>query len=779
MEADAASELAGVEYVTPDRVRKFQRPPNPNSSDQQGVQAANYGQWTPWGIERIGARNVAQAVPESAQANITVAVLDSGIDYSHPDLDGNVKWGANFSNGAMKYGLSMAGDNQGHGTAVAGLIAAEDNSQGIVGVAPHTELYSIKILNQNNYGYYSWWIQGIDAALRGPDRTLGTSDDADILSMSVGGQSNSYLLEDTIESASEHAIIVASASNRGDGDPATNEVGYPAKYPETIAVAATNRSDSTTMWSSEGAEVTISAPGNSLSTTARGEGIQYFSGTSAAAPIVSGTLALLMAEDRSSDATDYTNAELRTILRETAVDIDEKGVDNTAGYGLIQAEAAMDRISPETASLALRPQNKTVRNESTTTYEVVLSNATGGLGGFEALTVSINDTRTAKLTGVTPNETLPEMTSERSPDGSTLQFSLPAEGTRIEGSSFVLGTINVTPTGAGTAALNLSSPGPILTTNGERYQLAPVQNGQLTVNPDDGARVSNVTVNTTAIAPNQSVAVMATINNSGELRDTVTVTYSIGTKVVGSQEVVVNAGQKRVISKTVQLSEPGTHEISVNNVNTTQVTVSEEETGRIEDVTIDPQVVTEQSQVNYTLTGTLKNISTRTSLSVTFPNHSVERATIEPNTVDSTQTVAVDNWRINGDKFIVDIVPSPNSTIQTLAITANVTAQTPRMNSETTTAVVIATTDSTGTTDQYSAPLSIHPDEETSPKDPIAQYDANNDSQIGSFEVLAAITDYRDNQLDSFTLLEILNHYKDNISVNSNSTATPQRKPPI
>lgn len=329
------------------RDKSFRISPRPTnisseSNDTASIAASGHSdQSVPWGVRRINGRLASESVPTQAQADINIAVLDTGIDYRHPDIDDNVAWGANFVGGVEEYGIRNADDDNGHGTMVAGLVAAEDNERGIVGVAPHAKIYSMKVLNRNNYGYYSWWIRGLDAAVKGPDKQLGTEDDADIISMSLGGDTSTEGLRNAIKSTSEHAIIVTAAMNRGDGDPTTNEVYYPAKYPETIAVAATNRNNQTTTFSSEGSEVEVAAPGKRISTLAKDGGTNSFTGTSASTPLVSGTLALMMAKNQSVSSNQYED-----ILRETAADIESSGVDNKAGHGLVQADTAIQRLDP-------------------------------------------------------------------------------------------------------------------------------------------------------------------------------------------------------------------------------------------------------------------------------------------------------------------------------------------------------------------------------------------------------------------------------------------------
>lgn len=378
-------------------------------------------QSTPWGIDRVGGPDAQQRVDDSAVAAVDVAVLDTGIDYQHPDLDDNVVWGANFSEGASERTLASAADNNGHGTSAAGIVAAEDNNQGVVGVAPTVDLYAIKVLNSSGIGYYSWWVNGIDAALKGPDGQMGTADDADVVSLSLGGASDARNLRSAVADASDHAVIVASAGNRGDGDPSTNEVGYPAKYGGAIAVAATDRNDETTTFSAEGTEVELAAPGSGQETTAAGGGLTYFGGTSAAAPHVAGAAALVIGQDLEDGSRDLSNAAVRQRLRDTATDIDAPGQDRTSGYGLVQADAALS--TGNVVPTADAGSDTSVTGGTTTTLDATGSADPDGDSLSYTWTqtagpsVSLGDASTA-----TPSFTAPSVTSE-----TTLTFEVTVE----------------------------------------------------------------------------------------------------------------------------------------------------------------------------------------------------------------------------------------------------------------------------------------------------------------------------------------------------------------
>ena len=293
-------------------------------------------QTTDWGVDAIGARSAATDIDESG---VTVAVIDTGVAASHTDLTGSVGWGVNTVGTGYTQGTDAAADGNGHGTHVAGIIAAQDNDQGTVGVAPQANLYAMKALADDGTGTLSDVIEAIDLSVKGPDDTVGTDDDADVLSLSLGTDTDSSALGDAIAGASAHATIVAAAGNTGDGDTTTNTVQYPAKYPETIAVAATADDGTTPSWSSEGDEVTLAAPGVDVVSTYPGNEYRSLSGTSMATPHVSGTAALYIAAETARTGTAPTGSEVRTALTGGALDIESTGVDTLSGAGLIQANA--------------------------------------------------------------------------------------------------------------------------------------------------------------------------------------------------------------------------------------------------------------------------------------------------------------------------------------------------------------------------------------------------------------------------------------------------------
>lgn len=286
-----------------------------------------------WGVERIGAGVVHYDEDGNKGAGVKVAIIDTGIDYDHQDLNDNFEeslLGYDFVNGDAD-----PMDDNGHGTHCAGIVAAEDNGVGVVGVAPEAELYAVKVLDADGSGYVSDVIAGIGWAVEN-----GT----DVISMSLSGRFSNIYLEEACDAAYEDGIVlVAAAGNfkapRGNGQYAETTVEYPAAYDSVIAISATDISDTIAWFSSGGSEVELAAPGKDIYSTVLDGEYAIHSGTSMACPHVAGTAALVIASDSS-----LTNVVVRQRLQETADDLvseDELDRDPLYGYGLVDAEEAV------------------------------------------------------------------------------------------------------------------------------------------------------------------------------------------------------------------------------------------------------------------------------------------------------------------------------------------------------------------------------------------------------------------------------------------------------
>jgi subtilisin len=278
-------------------------------------QPATMSETIPDGVSQIKAP---AAWDCSRGKGINVAVLDTGIDFNHPDLTPNYKGGISFVPGQPVM------DGNSHGTHCAGTIAAAINGAGVVGVAPATNLYAVKVLSNSGSGDWSWLIAGIDWCIKNKMR---------VLSMSMGGVPAPAALEAMCNAAfNKGLLLIAAAGNSG---PAPNSVIFPAKYQSVVAVSAISSSNATPDFSSRGPEVELCAPGVDVLSTIPGGGFGKKSGTSMACPHVSGSAALAWGGHRYAD-----NITIRRLLAWTADNLGVPGRDNFFGFGRVDADQA-------------------------------------------------------------------------------------------------------------------------------------------------------------------------------------------------------------------------------------------------------------------------------------------------------------------------------------------------------------------------------------------------------------------------------------------------------
>ncbi|MCL5070066.1 MAG: S8 family peptidase [Actinobacteria bacterium] len=284
----------------------------------------------PWGVDRIdaeivwgGTAGALNVTTGAAGAGVDIAVIDTGIYYNHVDLDDNYRGGYDFVNSDTD-----PVDDNGHGTHVAGIIAAEDNGVGVIGVAPKANLYALKVLDSSGSGYYSNIILALDWSV---------NNNIEIVNMSFGGSVSSRSLQKACDNAySSGVLLVAAAGNAGSA-----KILYPANYSSVIAVSATNQNDSLASFSNYGENIELSAPGVSIKSTFINDGYVTYSGTSMATPHVSGVAALVIAQGIA-----IGSASVRERLDNTAEDIGPAGKDIYFGFGIVDAEAATRTSTP-------------------------------------------------------------------------------------------------------------------------------------------------------------------------------------------------------------------------------------------------------------------------------------------------------------------------------------------------------------------------------------------------------------------------------------------------
>ncbi len=272
----------------------------------------------PWNISRVRAPETWNTADFGE--GVKVAIVDTGIA-RHPDL--------RIAGGVNTLGGKSFADDNGHGTHVAG-IAGATGSRKIYGVAPKVKLYAVKVLDATGSGFVSDIVEGIDWCLaRG----------IKIMNMSFGLNEDSQLLRDAVRRArSQDAVMVASAGNSGKQ---FKRIDAPARYPETIAVAATTRGNRVADFSSRGRGIEVAAPGvNILSTWLRGT-YRRLSGTSMSSPHVTGAAALLR-----SIRPGLSASKVSRVLKKTALPI--PGGVKAVGSGLLQVAPAAQLLNGTT-----------------------------------------------------------------------------------------------------------------------------------------------------------------------------------------------------------------------------------------------------------------------------------------------------------------------------------------------------------------------------------------------------------------------------------------------
>lgn len=260
-------------------------------------------------------------------AGVIVAVLDTGLDQTHPGLSGQIVAARDYTGSP-----SGSSDRQGHGTHCGGVIAEKADGLGLRGVAPGAKLWIGKVLSDRGSGLSSWIARGIREA---------TAAGVDVISMSLGGPQPDGETKAAIQDAYVKGVWVAcAAGNDGPGQSSS----YPGNYPEVACVAAVGQEITPASFSSRNAQVDIAAPGVSVLSTYPGGRYASLSGTSMATPYAAGVLALARSELKKRGLTIPKMDVVLRLLKSTARDISPAGVDIATGGGLIQPAAFIDAM---------------------------------------------------------------------------------------------------------------------------------------------------------------------------------------------------------------------------------------------------------------------------------------------------------------------------------------------------------------------------------------------------------------------------------------------------
>ena len=271
-----------------------------------------------WGMKAIQAQE-AWAVTTGSR-DVKVAVVDTGIDYNHPDLAGRVEKGFDFINNDED-----AMDDQMHGTHCAGTVAAGIGNGGVVGVAPNVSLLAVKVLSASGSGDYAGVANGI---------TYAADHGAQIISMSLGGGSTAQVLEDAVAYAQSKGVLVVAAMGNNNSE----RPSYPAACAGVMAVGSTTVAEKRSSFSNFGKHISVGAPGTDILSTLMGGGYKSISGTSMATPHVAGLAALVKSAFPEANA-----AELRSRIEKASDDLGAAGFDKEFGHGRINAFKAVSK----------------------------------------------------------------------------------------------------------------------------------------------------------------------------------------------------------------------------------------------------------------------------------------------------------------------------------------------------------------------------------------------------------------------------------------------------
>ncbi len=301
---------------------------------QKGVARYVPSDQTPWGVQTIYDNpDIASA---SGGLGAKVAVLDTGVNFNHPDLKGRLGQCKDFTNLRNPVVDNKCDDKNGHGTHVAGIIAADAgvDEKGIYGVAPETKLFAYKVCGANGSCYADDIAVGLQTAVK---------EGANVVNMSFGTDQDISLIRNAVNDAWLNGVLLVAAAGNEGPDP--DSIDYPGAYASVIAVGAINESLEVTNWSSRGINLTtklgviedrdieFAAPGESIESTWNNGGYAVSSGTSMASPFVAG----LAAKYWQSGAEDKLRARTtREFLWKLAKDISPTGEDNYSGFGLPQ-----------------------------------------------------------------------------------------------------------------------------------------------------------------------------------------------------------------------------------------------------------------------------------------------------------------------------------------------------------------------------------------------------------------------------------------------------------
>lgn len=280
--------------------------------ETKSVQSSEY---IDYGVRLVGAP---LEWKETMGEGIKVGIIDTGVCITHPDLKNRIKDGMNFTSEDK----GSICDYSGHGTHIAGIVAAERNGSGVVGVAPKAELYIAKAFDKSGKTSYP----AIEKSLMYlADRGV------DVINMSFSSPNASPRYSEAVRAIKRMGItMICAAGNEGAG----SNMGYPASFEQTIAVSAVDINKHIAEFNSKGSAAEIAAAGINIYSTYLDNGYATLSGTSMATPIITGAVAILQAKGMMRYGRKLTPDEIRLLLNIYTEDLSGTGKDDRYGYGL-------------------------------------------------------------------------------------------------------------------------------------------------------------------------------------------------------------------------------------------------------------------------------------------------------------------------------------------------------------------------------------------------------------------------------------------------------------
>ncbi|MCR2821430.1 S8 family serine peptidase [Lederbergia panacisoli] len=303
-----------VEFVEPNyKVESEYTPSDPGYKNQ-------------WYLKKIQMPKAWDITKGSSQ--VKVAVIDAGVQTSHPDLKGKIVSPYNAVTGGKTFTAHP------HGTHVAGIIAASMNKAGVAGIAPNVKIMPINVFYGERADMYDVAVALVYAADKG----------ADVVNMSLGGEAYSYILDYAAEYAKSSGVVLIAAA----GNSSTSRYTYPAALSSVLGVSATDKNDGFTNFSNYGYYIDLAAPGQDIYSTINGSSYQNMNGTSMASPVVSGVAALILSKNPLLTADQVIN-----ILTTSSKDLGSKGWDYYYGYGRVDAYKALQKTPAPISSIKL------------------------------------------------------------------------------------------------------------------------------------------------------------------------------------------------------------------------------------------------------------------------------------------------------------------------------------------------------------------------------------------------------------------------------------------